>query len=184
MKSTCPHIESSLGALSAQDFEQLISVRECDVCRLNIGRRKSASSLAPNSIGSTNLWLCLYADCYMLGCSDDVQGSPDHSTKHQDNQPHHHIQLNITTRKVWCYGCIREITTDMGSCLSPRILEVNGPSKTSLQPSELPTTPTKPGPHSYGTTLTILKPGYISTIIFAFFLVIWMYDKQLQSYNS
>ena len=49
-------------------------------------------------MGMTNLWLCLYADCYMLGCSDDVQGSPDHSTKHQDGHQHHHIQLNITTK--------------------------------------------------------------------------------------
>ena len=150
MKSTCPHIASSLGVLSAQDFEQLVSVRECDVCRLNIGRRKNSAS---NSVGSTNLWLCLYADCYMLGCSDDIQGSPDHSTKHQDNHSHHHIQLNITTRKVWCYGCIREITTDMASCLSPMILEPSTPSKTALQPSKLPTTPTKPGPNSYGTTI-------------------------------
>ena len=41
MKPTCPHIPGSVGALSTKDFEQLISVRECDVCRLNIGKGKT-----------------------------------------------------------------------------------------------------------------------------------------------
>ena len=125
MKPTCPHIPGSVGALSTKDFEQLISVRECDVCRLNIGKKTTTPCEESDKIGMTNLWLCLYADCYMLGCSDDVQGSPDHSTKHQDGHQHHHIQLNITTKKVWCYGCVREITTDMSKFLPASILEVH-----------------------------------------------------------
>ena len=147
-KPKCPHLNGSVGALSVQDFEQLVSVRECDVCRLNIGKRKTNPQTA-NSVGATNLWLCLYPDCYMLGCSDDVQGSPDHSTKHQDNYSHHHIQLNITTRKVWCYGCVREITSDMASCLSSKILEVSSPTKTEVQTSQLSTSFSSE-PNAYG----------------------------------
>ena len=152
-KMTCPHISGAVGALSAQDFEQLISIRECDVCRLNIGGKSSSPKHTSNNrAGANNLWLCLYADCYMLGCSDDVQGSPDHSTKHQDGNQHHHIQLNISTRKVWCYGCVREITPDMASCLSPKILEVKSPTKkASVEPSNTSTTTTpESGSGSYG----------------------------------
>ena len=135
MKRACPHIPASVGALSGQDFEQLISVRECDICRVDVAR-KSSSSQTMVSSGATNLWLCLYADCYMLGCSDDIQGSPDHSTKHQDTHQHHYIQLNITTRKIWCYGCVREITSDMSSRLSPKILDVSSSKiKKTSEPS-------------------------------------------------
>ena len=127
-KPLCPHISTSMGALTFRDFQQLISVRECDVCRLPSTQKGDKLAGSSTSTGSMNLWLCMYEDCYMLGCSDDIQGSPDHSTKHQDNNPHHLIQLNITTRKIWCYGCVREITVDMASHLPVAILDARDKS--------------------------------------------------------
>jgi uncharacterized UBP type Zn finger protein len=53
-----------------------------------------------------NLWLCLYPDCYMLGCAE---GLPDHSTQHNRDQPDHCIQLNIVSWRAWCYSCKTEV---------------------------------------------------------------------------
>jgi hypothetical protein len=53
-----------------------------------------------------NLWLCVYPDCYMLGCAD---GLADHSTQHNREQPDHCIQLNIVTWRSWCYYCKKEV---------------------------------------------------------------------------
>ena len=54
-----------------------------------------------------NLWLCLFPGCWTLGCSDDEAGSPDCSTRHHDKNPSHVVQLNVRTKKVWCYACTR-----------------------------------------------------------------------------
>ena len=54
-----------------------------------------------------NLWLCLFPQCWMLGCSDDEAGSPDCSTKHHDRNPTHVVQFNVRTKKIWCYACTR-----------------------------------------------------------------------------
>lgn len=91
MASECAHLGASVRPLAAPDLRQLMSVPQCDVC----GKR------APN------LWLCLYPDCYMLGCADESE--IDHSSEHQKTNPDHFIQLNIDTRRAWCYGCKKEV---------------------------------------------------------------------------
>jgi hypothetical protein len=42
----------------------------------------------------------------MLGCSE---GPADHSTKHNANYPDHCVQLNVDTRRLWCYRYVRQI---------------------------------------------------------------------------
>jgi Zn-finger in ubiquitin-hydrolases and other protein len=54
----------------------------------------------------TNLWLCLYPDCYMLGCTESPA---DHSTQHNRDQPEHCLQLNIVSWRAWCYACNMEV---------------------------------------------------------------------------
>ena len=55
---------------------------------------------------STNLWLCLFPDCYMLGCAEKRN---DHSTQHNSAHPDHCIQLNVSNRRAWCYACKSEV---------------------------------------------------------------------------
>merc|ERR1719414_2198370 len=54
----------------------------------------------------------------MLGCSDDERGSPDHSTKHHERNPTHIVQLNVRTKKIWCYGCTREVPNGLAATAS------------------------------------------------------------------
>ena len=38
----------------------------------------------------------------MLGCSEGA----DHSSRHYDNYPEHFVQLNVDTRRIWCYRLV------------------------------------------------------------------------------
>lgn len=91
MAPGCCHVSPGVGHVTERDLVQLMSEPKCDVCQLD----------------GHNLWLCLFQDCYMLGCSDEHNG-PDHSTKHNNANLDHYIQVNIRTKRVWCYGCNRE----------------------------------------------------------------------------
>lgn len=54
-----------------------------------------------------NLWICLYKTCLNIGCSEDDQ---DHGTKHYRANLTHCLQLNLSTRRIWCYICETEVT--------------------------------------------------------------------------
>ena len=56
--------------------------------------------------GKSILWLCLYPNCYALGCGEERD---DHSTLHNQENPSHCIQLNISTWRSWCYACNNEL---------------------------------------------------------------------------
>jgi len=90
--SCCSHAPTAVGVLGVLDLEQLLSNPSCDICRLNNEK--------------ANLWLCLYPDCYMLGCAD-TRG--DHSTTHNNSNPAHCVQLNIGSWRAWCYLCNNEL---------------------------------------------------------------------------
>lgn len=105
MASTCSHVSSCVGRLSASDLTQLLSNMSCDICR--------------RGLGQTNLWLCLYPDCYMMGCAD----GPDHSTQHNKQNPDHAIQLNVSNKRAWCYLCKCEVVLWNNS---PRVQGVLG----------------------------------------------------------
>ena len=92
MRSTCPHVATCVGRLSGPDLAQLLSNPSCDICG--------------KGIGTTNLWLCLYPDCYMMGCAETKS---DHSTAHNRNNPSHAIQLNVSNKRAWCYLCKCEV---------------------------------------------------------------------------
>ena len=96
---------------------------------------------------NTNLWLCLYPDCYMLGCTERPA---DHSTQHNRGQPEHCLQLNIVSWRAWCYACNAEVwltnnmprvrgvlgTADEGG-LSSRLVQYPNPFETEIMIGEL-----------------------------------------------
>ncbi|XP_045540419.1 ubiquitin carboxyl-terminal hydrolase 20 [Papilio machaon] len=53
-----------------------------------------------------NLWICLQPDCHHIGCSEVKN---DHSTIHQKNYPSHCVHMNISTERIWCYLCEKEV---------------------------------------------------------------------------
>ncbi|XP_061380549.1 ubiquitin carboxyl-terminal hydrolase 20 isoform X1 [Danaus plexippus] len=53
-----------------------------------------------------NLWICLQPDCHHIGCSEVKN---DHSTIHQKNFPSHCVHMNVTTERIWCYLCEKEV---------------------------------------------------------------------------
>ena len=90
--SRCPHVGTAVGRLSSSDLAQLLTRPSCDVCR--------------RSIATTNLWLCLYPDCYMMGCAETRD---DHSSQHYRQNPSHAIQLNVSNKRAWCELCKAEV---------------------------------------------------------------------------
>ncbi|KAJ8710782.1 hypothetical protein PYW08_009297 [Mythimna loreyi] len=53
-----------------------------------------------------NLWICLQPDCHHIGCSEVKN---DHSTLHQKNFPLHCVHMNVSTERIWCYLCEKEV---------------------------------------------------------------------------
>jgi len=92
MTSCCPHVTTGVGRLTSEDLSQLLRNSACDICR-----RTSSTA---------NLWLCLFPDCYMMGCAESRN---DHSTVHNQQNPNHCLQLNVSNKRVWCYKCCEEV---------------------------------------------------------------------------
>ena len=90
--SECSHVSRAVGRLTSADLAQLLANKSCDVCR--------------RGAASTNLWLCLFPDCYMLGCAEKRN---DHSTQHNTGNPTHCVQLNVSNKRAWCYCCKAEV---------------------------------------------------------------------------
>ncbi|XP_053984882.1 ubiquitin carboxyl-terminal hydrolase 20 [Hylaeus volcanicus] len=55
-----------------------------------------------------NLWLCLFPDCRWVGCAETHL---DHSTVHNQKFPNHCAHMNLSTNRIWCYACKREVIT-------------------------------------------------------------------------
>lgn len=112
--SACPHVTSCVGRLTSSDLEQLLTNMSCDICK--------------RGATTTNLWLCLYPDCYMLGCAETRN---DHSTQHNLARPDHAIQLNVTNKRAWCYLCKGEVILFNNN---PKVQGVLGTRLTDSEP--------------------------------------------------
>uniref|UniRef100_A0A7N6AND4 Ubiquitin carboxyl-terminal hydrolase n=1 Tax=Anabas testudineus TaxID=64144 RepID=A0A7N6AND4_ANATE len=55
--------------------------------------------------GGPNLWACLQNDCPYVGCGESYS---DHSTLHAQAKKHN-LTVNLTTFRIWCYVCEREV---------------------------------------------------------------------------
>ncbi|XP_068190276.1 ubiquitin carboxyl-terminal hydrolase 20 isoform X2 [Antennarius striatus] len=86
----CPH-RDSIGGVTKDELLQ-----------------KAEGSCQSCGAGGPNLWACLQGDCLYVGCGESHS---DHSTQHAQTQLHH-LTLNLTTFRIWCYVCEREVFLD------------------------------------------------------------------------
>uniref|UniRef100_A0AAY4AB21 Ubiquitin carboxyl-terminal hydrolase n=1 Tax=Denticeps clupeoides TaxID=299321 RepID=A0AAY4AB21_9TELE len=65
--------------------------------------QKSKGTCQSCGVGGPNLWACLQSDCPYVGCGESYS---DHSTIHAKK---HNLTVNLTTFRIWCYVCEREV---------------------------------------------------------------------------
>ncbi|KAJ8792467.1 hypothetical protein J1605_019686 [Eschrichtius robustus] len=119
-RDLCPHLDS-VGEVTKEDL-LLKSKGTCQSC----------------GVSGPNLWACLQVACSYVGCGESFA---DHSTIHAQAKKHN-LTVNLTTFRVWCYACEKEVF------LEPRLAaQPPGPSpKFSEQDSALPSHPLKAVP--------------------------------------
>ncbi|MEE6505526.1 hypothetical protein FKM82_005549 [Ascaphus truei] len=86
----CSHLDS-LGEVTKEDLI-LKSKGPCESC----------------GAGGPNLWACLQDGCPYVGCGESYA---DHSTLHAQAKKHN-LTVNLTTFRVWCYSCEKEVFLD------------------------------------------------------------------------
>ncbi|KAL0966971.1 hypothetical protein UPYG_G00302910 [Umbra pygmaea] len=120
--SDCPHLEC-VGEITKEDLIHK-SHGHCQDC----------------SVGGPNLWACLENGCAYVGCGES---HTDHSTGHsQDTR--HNLTVNLTTLRVWCYACGKEVFLERK--LGPRPPGSETPTSpqtnSAQEPSRVPGSPT------------------------------------------
>ncbi|KAM9325341.1 ubiquitin carboxyl-terminal hydrolase 20 [Gastrophryne carolinensis] len=113
MDDYCPHLDS-IGEVTKEDLI-LKSKGTCESC----------------GAGGPNLWACLQDGCQYVGCGESYA---DHSTLHAQATKHN-LTVNLTTFRVWCYSCEKEVFLDPRApspthshSTSPRISHKDVPS--------------------------------------------------------
>uniref|UniRef100_A0A3Q2EAE3 Ubiquitin carboxyl-terminal hydrolase n=1 Tax=Cyprinodon variegatus TaxID=28743 RepID=A0A3Q2EAE3_CYPVA len=96
-QEVCPHLES-IGEVTKEDLLQ-----------------KSKGTCQSCGVGGPNLWACLQSDCSYVGCGESYA---DHSTLHAQVKKHN-LTVNLTTFRIWCYVCEREVFLDQRPTLVP-----------------------------------------------------------------
>ncbi|KAJ6652281.1 hypothetical protein lerEdw1_012767 [Lerista edwardsae] len=91
-REICPHLDS-IGEVTKDDL-LLKSKETCQSC----------------GAGGPNLWACLQVSCPYVGCGESFA---DHSTLHAQVRDSYHLgAVNLTTFRVWCYACEKEVFLD------------------------------------------------------------------------
>ncbi|XP_072344856.1 ubiquitin carboxyl-terminal hydrolase 20 isoform X1 [Scyliorhinus torazame] len=83
----CPHLDS-IGEITKEELLQ-----------------KSKGTCQSCGVGGPNLWACLQSGCSYVGCGESYV---DHSTLHSQAKKHN-LTVNLTTFRVWCYACEKEV---------------------------------------------------------------------------
>ncbi|XP_072129438.1 ubiquitin carboxyl-terminal hydrolase 33 isoform X1 [Mobula birostris] len=95
---------------------------------------KSHGTCQDCKVGGPNLWACLENGCPYVGCGESHS---DHSTLHSQ-ETMHNLTVNLTTLRVWCYACSKEVFLDRKLGPPPvqngRILQV--PESQDLSPEQ------------------------------------------------
>uniref|UniRef100_A0A665XDP8 Ubiquitin carboxyl-terminal hydrolase n=1 Tax=Echeneis naucrates TaxID=173247 RepID=A0A665XDP8_ECHNA len=86
--SDCPHLDC-VGEITKEELIQK-SHGQCQDCK----------------VGGPNLWACLENGCAYVGCGES---HTDHSTVHSQVRTRHNLTVNLTTLRVWCYACSKEV---------------------------------------------------------------------------
>ncbi|XP_073761727.1 ubiquitin carboxyl-terminal hydrolase 20 isoform X5 [Callorhinus ursinus] len=119
-KDLCPHLDS-IGEVTKEDL-LFKSKGVCQSC----------------GVPGPNLWACLQVSCPYVGCGESFA---DHSTIHAQVKKHN-LTVNLTTFRVWCYACEKEVFLERRLAAHPA-----GPSpRVSEQDSPLPSHPLKAVP--------------------------------------
>ncbi|XP_034633913.1 ubiquitin carboxyl-terminal hydrolase 33 isoform X1 [Trachemys scripta elegans] len=90
LSGDCPHLES-VGEITKEELIQK-SHGTCQDCKVR----------------GPNLWACLENRCSYVGCGES---HVDHSTVHSQDTKHC-LTVNLTTLRVWCYTCSKEVFLD------------------------------------------------------------------------
>ncbi|XP_005720288.1 ubiquitin carboxyl-terminal hydrolase 20 [Pundamilia nyererei] len=96
-QDVCPHLDS-IGEVTKEDLLQ-----------------KSKGTCQSCGAGGPNLWACLQNDCPYVGCGESYS---DHSTLHAQAKKHN-LTVNLTTFRIWCYVCEREVFLEHRPALVP-----------------------------------------------------------------
>ncbi|XP_061695015.1 ubiquitin carboxyl-terminal hydrolase 33 [Syngnathoides biaculeatus] len=86
----CPHLDC-VGEITKEELIHK-SHGQCQDCK----------------VGGPNLWACLENGCAYVGCGES---HADHSTGHSQEMGHN-LTVNLTTLRVWCYACGKEVFLD------------------------------------------------------------------------
>ncbi|XP_076431376.1 ubiquitin carboxyl-terminal hydrolase 33 isoform X5 [Peromyscus maniculatus bairdii] len=122
-RNHCPHLDS-VGEITKEDLIQK-SHGACQDCRVR----------------GPNLWACLENRCSYVGCGES---QVDHSTIHSQ-ETKHHLTVNLTTLRVWCYACSKEVFLDrkLGTPPPlPHIRQPQQPQENSVQDFKIPSNTT------------------------------------------
>lgn len=117
-RNHCPHLDS-VGEITKEDLIQK-SHGACQDCKVR----------------GPNLWACLENRCSYVGCGE----SQDHSTIHS-KKTKHYLTVNLTTLRVWCYACSKEVFLDRKLGTPPSLPHVRQPQQTqenSVQDFKIP----------------------------------------------
>uniref|UniRef100_H3A8S0 Ubiquitin carboxyl-terminal hydrolase n=1 Tax=Latimeria chalumnae TaxID=7897 RepID=H3A8S0_LATCH len=95
----CPHLDS-IGEVTKEDL-LLKSKGTCQSC----------------GVGGPNLWACLQNGCPYVGCGESFA---DHSTLHAQAKKHN-LTVNLTTFRVWCYSCEKEVFLEQRHAVQPTV---------------------------------------------------------------
>uniref|UniRef100_A0A8C5U4Y2 Ubiquitin carboxyl-terminal hydrolase n=1 Tax=Malurus cyaneus samueli TaxID=2593467 RepID=A0A8C5U4Y2_9PASS len=78
-----------------------------------------------------NLWACLQIGCPYVGCGESFA---DHSTLHAQAKKHN-LTVNLTTFRVWCYACEKEVFLEQRLAAHPPSPPVKFPEPDSPLPA-------------------------------------------------
>ncbi|XP_033614091.1 ubiquitin carboxyl-terminal hydrolase 33 isoform X3 [Fukomys damarensis] len=106
-RNHCPHLDS-VGEITKEDLIQK-SHGTCQDCKVR----------------GPNLWACLENRCSYVGCGES---QVDHSTIHSQ-ETKHYLTVNLTTLRVWCYACSKEVFLDRKLGTQPSLPHVRQPQQ-------------------------------------------------------
>uniref|UniRef100_A0A2I3GDQ3 Ubiquitin carboxyl-terminal hydrolase n=1 Tax=Nomascus leucogenys TaxID=61853 RepID=A0A2I3GDQ3_NOMLE len=122
-RNYCPHLDS-VGEITKEDLMQK-SQGTCQDCKVR----------------GPNLWACLENRCSYVGCGES---QVDHSTIHSQ-ETKHYLTVNLTTLRVWCYACSKEVFLDRKLGTQPSLPQVRQPhqiQENSVQDFKIPSNTT------------------------------------------
>ncbi|XP_008566605.1 PREDICTED: ubiquitin carboxyl-terminal hydrolase 33 [Galeopterus variegatus] len=122
-RNHCPHLDS-VGEITKEDLIQK-SHGTCQDCKVR----------------GPNLWACLENKCSYVGCGES---QVDHSTIHSQ-ETKHFLTVNLTTLRVWCYACSKEVFLDRKLGTQPSLPHVRQPhqiQENSVQDFKIPSNTT------------------------------------------